>query len=176
MIGLGHINEQRVRFHRAGQGRPFYDKLAPTKLAAAHTPRLVTILCTLPVAASTHAASLFSRVVNPGWTVSKIFFFGFKRSSAALSSKPSKKTRSPGCEPAGGLTNSTPPSLPSLEVAWFKRGREIGSSEQSCQSSQQTSQHYRESAHTKNHRERLDTSHWTHATGCEHSGTRLPES
>ena len=70
----------------------------------------------------------------PGWIVSKIFFFGFSwvkgiasdpiqyedyTTKAYLLSKsgPSKYTLSPGLETSGGLINSMPASLPSLDVA-----------------------------------------------------------
>jgi hypothetical protein len=135
-----------------------YDKDAPAKVGARHTPSLVLILCALFVRGLTQAASLVSRVVNPykgridqkmnvirdtreskpGWTVSKIFFFGLSCDMGILSkviheqrtqtrgeklvhvpsySGPSKYTLSPGLEFGGGCIISIPPSFPSLEVA-----------------------------------------------------------
>jgi hypothetical protein len=54
-----------------------YDRLPPTTVGAVHGPFAVTIRCTLDLSlGSTHAHSRVSRVVKPGWTVSKIFFLG----------------------------------------------------------------------------------------------------
>lgn len=53
-----------------------YDNEAPTNVGATHTPLSVRIRCTLFVDGFIHAASCVSSVVKPGWTVSKIFFFG----------------------------------------------------------------------------------------------------
>lgn len=96
---------------------PTHDNDAPTKRGATHTPSFVRMRCTDFVAGSTHAASRVSSVVNPGCTVSKIFFFGLSWESGSPPSKPSKKMRSPTLEPAGGCTSSIPASLPSLCVA-----------------------------------------------------------
>jgi len=63
-----------------------YDKEAPTSVGAKQTPSFVLILCVAFVTGSTQAASLVSRVVRPGWIVSKIFFLGLSCDSGALSS------------------------------------------------------------------------------------------
>ena len=43
-----------------------YEREAPTKVGAAHTPSLVRILCTDFVTGFIHAASCVSKVVKPG--------------------------------------------------------------------------------------------------------------
>ena len=62
-----------------------HDKDAPTKFGARQTPSFVRILCTVFVSGFTHAASRVSRVMNPGWMVSNIFFFGFSWDSGCES-------------------------------------------------------------------------------------------
>jgi len=43
-----------------------YEREAPTKVGATHTPSLVRILCTDFVTGFIHAASCVSKVVKPG--------------------------------------------------------------------------------------------------------------
>lgn len=83
---------------------PVYDRDAPTNVGATHTPRSVRILCTLFVTGLTHAASCVSRVVNPGWTVSKIFFLGFSCERGVASVKCGINYRVPLRDNAGRRT------------------------------------------------------------------------
>ena len=82
-----------------------YDKDAPTRVGAKHTPSFVMILCTVFVRGLIHAASLVSRVIKPakgdiiqkfesvgdkwgskpGCIVSKIFFLGLSCDRGAWS-------------------------------------------------------------------------------------------
>jgi hypothetical protein len=62
-----------------------HDSEAPTKLLTVQYPSLVLIFATSPDSLSTQAASSEGKVVNPGWTASKIFFLGLRTSRGVAS-------------------------------------------------------------------------------------------
>jgi len=88
LMAIGGGTRKLLRYYET----MIYRTVAPTILGTLHatsTPSTLTnkLFCSEPPSALAHATVKSGKVVNPGCTVSKIFFFGGRTLSGFTSSK-----------------------------------------------------------------------------------------